>query len=83
MKVHLILLGNIGYNKWEYWSLKPIFPLFVFSENSQMILLAEIDIHHLIGIWLRLQMDYNMQVTKNYNTFLAKLEKLRKVAAVL
>ena len=48
-----------------------------------MILLAEIDIHHLIGIWLRLQLDYNMQVTKNYNTFLAKLEKLRKVAAVL
>lgn len=35
------------------------------------------------GIWLRLQMDYNMQVTKSNNTFLAKLEKLRKVAAVL
>lgn len=35
------------------------------------------------GIWLRLQLDYNMQVTKSNNTFLAKLEKLRKVAAVL
>lgn len=35
------------------------------------------------SIWLRLQMDYNMQVTKSNNTFLAKLEKLRKVAAVL
>lgn len=35
------------------------------------------------GIWLRLQMDYNMQVTKNNNVFLAKLDKLRKMAAVL
>lgn len=34
------------------------------------------------GIWLRLQMEYNMQIAKNDNTFLAKLEKLRKVAAV-
>ena len=34
------------------------------------------------GIWLRLQMDYNMQVAKKDATFLNKLEKLRKVAAV-
>lgn len=33
-------------------------------------------------IWLRLQMDYNMQVAKKDATFLNKLEKLRKVAAV-
>lgn len=35
------------------------------------------------GIWLRLQMDYNMQVAKRDGTFLSKLEKLRKIAAVL
>ena len=34
------------------------------------------------GIWLRLQMDYNMQVAKKDATFLNKLEKLRKVAAM-
>lgn len=34
------------------------------------------------GIWLRLQMDYNMQVAKKDVTFLHKLEKIRKVAAV-
>lgn len=35
------------------------------------------------GIWLRLQMDYNIQVAKNDNSFLAKLNKLRKIAAIL
>lgn len=34
------------------------------------------------GIWLRLQMDYNMQVARKDTTFLNKLEKLRKVAAI-
>lgn len=33
-------------------------------------------------IWLRLQMDYNMQVARKDTTFLNKLEKLRKVAAI-
>jgi len=35
------------------------------------------------AIWLRLQMDYNMQTAKKNNTFLAKLEKLKRIAAVL
>ena len=35
------------------------------------------------GIWLRLQMDYNMQIAKRDTTFLNKLEKLRNVAAIL
>lgn len=35
------------------------------------------------GIWLRLQLDYNLQMTKKNETFLAKLAKLRRVAAVL
>lgn len=34
------------------------------------------------GIWLRLQMDYNMQMAKQDRTFLKKLEKLKKIAAV-
>lgn len=35
------------------------------------------------GIWLRLQLDYNLQMTKKNETFLAKLAKLRRVAAVI
>lgn len=35
------------------------------------------------GIWLRLQLDYNLQMTKKNETFLAKLAKLRRIAAVL
>lgn len=35
------------------------------------------------GIWLRLQIDYNMQLAKKDAIFLHKLEKIRKVAAVL
>lgn len=35
------------------------------------------------GIWLRLQMDYNIQVAQKDNSFLAKLNKLRKIAAIL
>lgn len=35
------------------------------------------------GIWLRIQLDYNLQMTKKNETFLAKLAKLRRIAAVL
>lgn len=35
------------------------------------------------GIWLRLQLDYNLQMIKKNETFLAKLAKLRRIAAVL
>lgn len=35
------------------------------------------------GIWLRLQMDYNMQMARKDDSLLAKLDKLRRVAAVL
>lgn len=35
------------------------------------------------GIWLRLQMEYSMQVAKKDTTFLAKLEKLKRIAVVL
>lgn len=34
------------------------------------------------GIWLRLQIDYNMQLAKKDAILLHKLEKIRKVAAV-
>ena len=35
------------------------------------------------GIWLRLQADYNMQKAKSDKTFIARLEHIRRCAAVL
>ena len=35
------------------------------------------------GIWLRLQADYNMQKAKSDKSFNARLEQIRKYAAVL
>ena len=35
------------------------------------------------GIWLRLQADYNMQKAKSDESFIARLEQIRKYAAVL
>lgn len=35
------------------------------------------------GIWLRLQGDYNMQKAKSDKSFIARLEQIRKYAAVL
>jgi len=34
------------------------------------------------GIWLRLQMDYNMQMARKDKNLSAKLDKLRRIAAV-
>ena len=34
------------------------------------------------GIWLRLQLDYNIQTTKQNHTFLEKLSRLRRIAAI-
>ena len=35
------------------------------------------------GMWLRLQADYNMQKAKSDKSFIARLEQIRKYAAVL
>lgn len=35
------------------------------------------------NIWLGLQADYNMQKMKGDNSFMKRLEKIRKVAAIL
>lgn len=35
------------------------------------------------GVWLRLQADYNMQEAKSDKSFIARLEQIRKYAAVL
>lgn len=34
------------------------------------------------GIWLRLQLDYNIQTTKQNHTFLENLSRLRRIAAI-
>lgn len=35
------------------------------------------------GFWLRMQMDYDVQTAKHDETFRARLENVRKIAAVL
>ncbi|MDY5766953.1 MAG: HigA family addiction module antitoxin [Alloprevotella sp.] len=35
------------------------------------------------SFWLKLQMDYNVQITKRNKTFAQRLEKIRRIAAVL
>ena len=35
------------------------------------------------GFWLRMQMDYDVQTAKHDKTFRARLENVRKIAAVL
>ena len=35
------------------------------------------------GMWLRIQADYNMQKAKSDKSFIARLEQIRKYAAVL
>ena len=35
------------------------------------------------GFWLRMQMDYNIQMAKRNKTFAQRLESIRKIAAVL
>ena len=46
-----------------------------------LLLEAALGIH--AGIWLRLQADYNMQKAKSDKSFIARLEQIRKYAAVL
>ena len=46
-----------------------------------LLLEAALDID--AGIWLRLQADYNMQKAKSDKSFIARLEQIRKYAAVL
>jgi plasmid maintenance system antidote protein VapI len=35
------------------------------------------------NIWVRLQADYNMQKAREDKSFMKRLEKIRKIAAVL
>lgn len=51
--------------------------------TTEYALMLEVVLGIDAGIWLRLQMDYNMQTAKKDDTFRAKLEKLRRIAAVL
>lgn len=53
------------------------------SVSTEFALMLEAILGIDAGIWLRLQMDYNMQVTKKDSTFLQKLEKLKKYTAIL
>ena len=51
--------------------------------TTEYALLLEAALGSDAGIWLRLQADYNMQKAKSDKSFIARLEQIRKYAAVL
>lgn len=51
--------------------------------TTEYALLLEAALGINAGMWLRLQADYNMQKAKSDKSFIARLEQIRKYAAVL
>ena len=51
--------------------------------TTEYALLLEAALGTDANIWLGLQADYNMQKMKGDNSFMKRLEKIRKVAAIL
>lgn len=51
--------------------------------TTEYALLLEAALGIEADIWLKLQSDYNKQVAKSDKTFMARLEKIRQVAAFL
>ena len=51
--------------------------------TTEYALLLEAAVGIDAGVWLRLQADYNMQKAKSDKSFIARLEQIRKYAAVL
>lgn len=51
--------------------------------NTEMALLLEAALGIPADVWLRLQADYNMQIAKSDTSFMHRLAKIRKIAAVL
>lgn len=51
--------------------------------NTEMALLLEAALGVPADVWLRLQADYNMQVTRANKTFMDRLARIRKIAAIL
>ena len=51
--------------------------------TTEYALLLEAALGTDANIWLGLQADYNMQKMKKDNSFMRRLEKIRKVAAIL
>jgi len=53
------------------------------SVGAELALLLEAAIGVPAEVWLRLQADYNMQVARADKSFMRRLTRIRKVAAVL
>ncbi len=51
--------------------------------TTEYALLLEASLGIEADLWLRLQAEYNKQVVKSDSTFMARLEKIRQVAAFL
>jgi addiction module antidote protein HigA len=51
--------------------------------TTEYALLLEAALGIEADIWLKLQSDYNKQIAKSDTSFMARLEKIRKVAAFL
>ncbi len=50
--------------------------------TTEYALLLEAALDTDANIWLGLQADYNIQKMKQYKSFMSRLEKIRKIAAV-
>ena len=53
------------------------------SVNTELALLLEAALGISAHIWLDLQADYNMQVVKSDSSFMSRIAKIRRIAAVL
>lgn len=53
------------------------------SINTELALLLEAALGISADMWLKLQADYNMEVTKSDSAFMSRLANIRKIAAVL
>lgn len=51
--------------------------------TTEYALLLEAALGIEADLWLRLQLDYNKQVAKSDKTFMARLERIRQVAAFI
>lgn len=53
------------------------------SVSTEMALLLEASIGISAEIWLKLQVDYNMQLAKSDDSFMRRLASIRRIAAIL
>ena len=61
----------------------PLPPFLTIPVTTEYALLLEAALGTNASIWIGLQADYNMQKAKQDKSFMKRLEKIRKIAAIL